>query len=165
MAPATTHSRRIVVAAGAALLLAGCGASQLDGASAERTIRTLVTSKLGVPVKAVSCPRNVKLQKGRVSVCQVTLASGEVEPFTITQKDGKGNVHIQPMDLVAGAVEKTIVERLAARHVKATAVCPQHVVIRVGASFVCTAHGPTGSSLRITATILDSIGTYSLRAG
>jgi hypothetical protein len=164
VAPKPT-SRLILVAAGAAAVLAGCGTKQLDSSSAEKTIRTLVTSKLGVPVKSVSCPSNVKLKAGTVSVCQVTLTSGETEPFTITQTDAKGDVHIQPMDLVSTAVEKTIVDRLAARAIKATAVCPQHVVIKVGATMACTATGPKGSTLRITAKIIDSIGSYSLRAG
>lgn len=167
MAAASPTPRLLAVAglAAAAVAVAGCGASRLDGAAAERTIRSLVISKLGVPVKAVSCPRDVKLQKGLVSVCQVTLASGEVEPFSITQQDAKGNVRIHPQNLLATAVEKAIVDRLAARGVTATATCPQHVVIRVAAKVACTASGPKGSTLRVTATIVDDIGSYSLSAG
>ena len=161
----TPTLRRLAAGLAVAALLAGCGASRLDGASAEKTIRSLVTSKLGVPVSKVSCPRGVKLQKGLVSVCQVTLASGEVEPFAIVQQDDKGNVRIHPQQLVAGAVEKAIVDRLAASGVKATAACPQHVVIRPGATAACTATGPKGSSLRITVTIVDAVGSYRLKAG
>jgi hypothetical protein len=163
----TPPTPRLLAAAGLAgvALLAGCGASRLDGASAEKTIRSLVTSKLGVPVSRVSCPRGVTLQKGLVSVCQVTLASGEVEPFAIVQQDDKGNVRIHPQNLVATAVEKAIVDRLAASGVKATAACPQHVVIRPGVKVACTATGPKGGSLRVTATIVDAVGSYRLSAG
>jgi hypothetical protein len=155
----------ILLVAGAAALLAGCGTKELDSGSAAKTISTLVTTKLGVPVKSVSCPGHVKLKAGTVTICQVTLQSGEIEPFSVRQTDGKGNVHIQPTDLLSGAVEKTIVDRLAAQGIKATASCPQHVVIKVGATVVCTATGPKGSRLRITGTITDSIGSYRLRAG
>jgi hypothetical protein len=155
----------LLVAGGLAALLAGCGTKELDSASAAKTISTLVTTKLGVPVKSVSCPGHVKLKAGTVTICQVTLQSGEVEPFSVRQTDGKGNVHIQPMDLLSTAVEKTIVDRLAAQKIQATASCPQHVAIKVGATVVCTATGPKGSSLRITGTITDSIGSYTLRAG
>lgn len=124
-----------------------------------------MTSKLGVPVKAVACPSNVKLKKGTVTVCQVTLTSGETEPFTITQMDAKGSVHIQPTNLLATGVEKTIVDRLAQQHVKATATCPRYVAIRVGAKFSCTAKDAKGTTAKITATVTDSIGAYRLTGG
>jgi hypothetical protein len=145
-----------------AVALAGCGASQLDSKKAETTIKTLVSSKLGLPVKTVSCPSNVKLKKGLVTTCQVTLVAGETEPFTITQTDASGNVHIQPTNLLSTGVEKTISARLAAQGVKATATCPQHVVIKVGAKVICTATDAKGVKAGIVATITDSIGSYSL---
>jgi hypothetical protein len=121
-----------------------------------------VTSKLGLPVKSVNCPSNVKLKKGMVTMCQVTLVAGETEPFTITQKDASGNVHIQPTDLLSTGVEKTIVARLATQGVKATATCPQHVAIKVGAKVVCTATDAKGTKAGILVTITDTIGSYSL---
>ena len=156
---------RKLIVVGAAVVLAGCGASQLDTGKAQDTIRTLVTSKLGVPVKTVKCPDKVKLVKGLVSVCQVTLVSGETEPFTVTQQDDKGNVHIQPTNLLATGIEKTIADRLAEQHVKATATCPEHVVIRVGAVVHCTAKDAKGTTARITVTVTDTIGAYRLTAG
>ncbi|MEA2266008.1 MAG: hypothetical protein QOE27_1591 [Solirubrobacteraceae bacterium] len=155
----------IGMAAAAGAVLAGCGSSQLDTTKAEKTIRTLTTSKLGVPVASVKCPKNVKLKTGLVTVCQVTLASGETEPFTITQRDAKGNVHIQPIDLIAGGVERTINQQFARRGVKTTTTCPQHVPIRVGATTTCRSTDAKGASLPITVTITDSIGAYRLRAG
>ncbi len=161
----TPRSLAATAAVAGGALLAGCGSTQIDSASVEKTIRTLVTSKLGVPVKSVACPQNVKLKTGLVSTCQVTMATGEVEPFTVTQRDNKGNVNIRPMDVIAGAVEKTIGDGLAQRSVKATVVCPRHVLIAVNATFSCTASDGKGKSVRFTATILDAIGSYRLRVG
>lgn len=121
-----------------------------------------MTSKLGLPVKSVACPSSVKLKKGLVTMCQVTLAAGETEPFTITQKDASGHVQIQPASLLSTGVEKTIATRLAAQGVKATAKCPQHVAIRVGAKVVCTATDSHGVKAGIVVTITDAIGSYSL---
>ncbi|MGI8800881.1 MAG: DUF4333 domain-containing protein [Solirubrobacteraceae bacterium] len=146
-----------------AVLLAACGGSKLDSAKAAKTISMLVTSKLGVPVRSVDCPKDIKLQSGLVSTCEVTMASGEVEPFIITQSNGK--FRVQPRDLVAGGVEKTITDQLAARGITASTVCPQHVVIVVGAKFTCTATDTKRATVRFTATIQDDIGSYQLKVG
>jgi hypothetical protein len=100
-----------------------------------------------------------------VTVCQATLRTGETEPFTVTQTNAKGNVHIAPMNLLAASVERNITARLAQRGIRATAICPEHVPVQVGATFTCTATDVKGVNVKITATILDAVGSYRLHAG
>lgn len=155
--------RLIAAVAGLALLVTACGAKQVDAGKLERTIRSVASSQLGIAVTGVKCPGNVKLQKGQVTVCQTTFATGETEPFAVTQTD-KGNLEIRPTAVIAGRAEKEIAARLARRGVKATVACPRHVAIRAGATFACTATVPTGRSAQVTATITDNLGNYTLPA-
>jgi Domain of unknown function (DUF4333) len=75
--------------------LAGAGCSeQIDTAKAERSIKTGIESKTsgGVPVRSVSCPKDVEVKKGKSFDCTVTGTNGKKATITVVQTDDKGNV-------------------------------------------------------------------------
>jgi hypothetical protein len=140
----------------------GCGTTVIDGGKAEKTISKLATSKLGVTVKDVKCPSDHAAKKGDSFTCTMTLANGESELFRITPTDDKGNVSILPADMIATYVENTIVQRLGARGVKATSVCPQHVPVVVGNKFSCTITASNGQHGTVAVKITGDNASFLL---
>jgi hypothetical protein len=57
---------------GLVVLLAGCGTLGSDQSKNETNIRHALT-KLGVQVRSVKCPKDVKVAKGVVTCCTATL--------------------------------------------------------------------------------------------
>jgi hypothetical protein len=143
------------------VLVAGCGTSGLDPVKEENTIRSGIT-KLGAPVQSVRCPSGVKLGKGIVTYCTVTLRSGETETIKGTQIDDKGTVHYVSTTMIAGAVENTIEVRLRQLGVSATATCPRHVPIVAGSRFSCTLRDAAGHTRHLQVTIENSTGAFKL---
>ena len=143
------------------VVLAGCGTSVLDPAKEEHTIRSSIT-KLGAPVQSVNCPSGVKLGKGIVTYCTVTLRSGETLSIKGTQLDNKGTVHYSSTTMIAGAVENTIEVRLRQLGVAATATRPRHVPLVVGSRFTCNLRDNAGDTAYISVTIVNSTGEFKL---
>jgi hypothetical protein len=153
------HVRRFAILS--LVLIAGCGTSVLDPAKEENTIRTSIT-KLGASIQSVKCPSGVKVGKGIVTYCTVTLRSGETVSIKGTQLDSKGTVHYRSTTMIAGAVENTIEARLRQLGVGATATCPRHVPLVVGSRFSCTLRDHAGHTAHVQVTIVNSTGTFKL---
>lgn len=153
--------RRFVILS--AVVVAGCGTGVLDPVKEENTIRSNIT-KLGAPVNSVKCPSDVKVGKGIVSYCTVTLRSGEAVSIKATQIDNKGTVHFLSTTLIAGAVENMIEVKLRQRGVAATATCPRHVPMVAGRLFSCTLRDNAGHTAHVEGTIENSAGRVNLGA-
>jgi hypothetical protein len=67
----------IVLFAALALVVAGCGGTELDSKKLEETLPHDL--KAAVPSKIVSanCPSGVEVEKGKTFTCQVVLANGQ----------------------------------------------------------------------------------------
>jgi hypothetical protein len=77
----------------AALAMAGCD-KQIDTSKAERSIKAGIQSKTSgaVVIRAVACPKDVKVEKGKTFDCTVTATNGKTAPIHVVQTDDKGNV-------------------------------------------------------------------------
>jgi Domain of unknown function (DUF4333) len=155
------HVRRFAIFS--VVFVAGCGTSVLDPAKEESTIRSDI-AKLGAPVQSVKCPSGVKVGKGIVTYCTVTLQSGETVSIKGTQIDNKGTVHYRSTTLIAGAVENTIEVRLRQLGVDATATCPRHIPIVTGTRFSCVLRDNAGHTAHLQVTIENSTGAFKLGA-
>ncbi len=81
-------NRGLVVAAVLALFaIAGCGDREIDGAKAE----AFAVGAIRPAPRSVSCPRGVKVEKGKTFECHVTTTDGTPATITlhITGDDGK----------------------------------------------------------------------------
>jgi hypothetical protein len=144
---------------GLVVLLAGCGTLAWDQSKNETNIRHALT-KLGVQVRSVKCPKDVKVAKGVVTYCTATLQSGETLSQKAVQIDNKGDVRYSSTAIIATQVENLIKTRLSQSGVTATVTCPRHVPIIVGNQFLCTLSDKAGHSARVPVTIIDSTGSF-----
>ena len=55
-----------------------------------------------------------------------------------TALDANGTFHIVASEMLADNVERAILRTLAARNIKARAVCPEHVRVVIGRTFDCS---------------------------
>lgn len=140
----------------------GCGTAMLNTGHVESLIKNHVS---GPPVNAsvagVKCPdRPVK--KGDVFTCTVTLKNGQTVAFRVTQLDAKTNISAVPTQMIPPYVERTVQSNLATQNVNATATCPEHVAIVVGATFTCSLVSSSGQHGIATLTILDPTGGFRI---
>jgi hypothetical protein len=148
---------RGLVILGLVVPVAGCGTLGYDQSKNENNIRRALVG-LGVEVKSVTCPSNVKLTKGAVAYCTATLRSGETVTIREVQLDLKGNVRYTSTAIIATAVESQLEARLSHVGVTATVVCPQHVPVVVGDQFDCTVTDPEGQTAQMPVTIIGPTG-------
>lgn len=82
-------------AATALLAVAGCsvstGGDNLDIDKLEKKIVEGVKEQTKIDV-TVTCPDQVKIEKGNVFQCEAKTSSGTVTPIKVTQTDDEGNV-------------------------------------------------------------------------
>ena len=146
-------------ALGLVLLVAGCGTLSWSESKNESNVRRSLT-KLGVQVRSVKCPSDVKVKKGVVAYCTATLSSGETVSIKAVQIDNKGNVRYTSTAMIATAVESQLEAKLGQTGVSATATCPRHVPIVVGNQFVCSVRDTAGHAAQVRVTIIDSTGDF-----
>jgi hypothetical protein len=87
--------RRLAAASlAAALLLSACGKGneELSTTPIEKNIRAGLTRQTRVPIGPVTCPKEVKPQKGAVFYCSARYDSGGRARIRVTQRDASGNV-------------------------------------------------------------------------
>jgi Domain of unknown function (DUF4333) len=77
----------------AGLAMTGC-TKKIDTSKAERSIKAGLESKArnGVTIASVTCPSDVKAQKGNNFACTVTASNGKTAKVTVVQTDDNGNV-------------------------------------------------------------------------
>jgi hypothetical protein len=75
------------------LLTAGCGGnSTLDTSRLEDQVKKTLADRTGFPIKSVSCPSDVKAEKGARFACTVTTDRNERVQVNVIQNDDKGGV-------------------------------------------------------------------------
>ncbi|WP_372791478.1 DUF4333 domain-containing protein [Paraconexibacter sp.] len=97
-APRRRAAVALALALAGAVGAAGCGAEvsvggkTLNTGEAETQIAAGLTEQLGGDV-SVSCPEDVKVEKGATFECEATdPQSGETATVTVEQKDDEGNI-------------------------------------------------------------------------
>ncbi len=80
-----------LLAAGAAGLGA-CGDSEIDAGKAETAIRRDLARQTGLAIASVSCPEDVKLQRGDTFRCRAVARNGDRASVLVTQRDDEGTV-------------------------------------------------------------------------
>jgi hypothetical protein len=158
-----TRVRRLgrVLVLGLVVPVAGCGTLVYDQSKNENNIRRALV-RLGVDVKSVKCPNNVKLEKGAVAYCTARLQSGETATIRAVQIDLKGDVRYSATAIIATVVQSQIDARLSHLGVRATAACPRHVPIVVGNQFDCTLTDAQGETAQVPVTIVSPTGQFRL---
>lgn len=149
-------------AAVAALAVAGCGQRQIDVGKASKLVQGAVESQVGAQVASISCPREVEVEAHATFACTVTGEDGTKGVATVTQTDGQGTIGVAAPFL--HEAEQTIQSDLRKRAPRATVVCPDIIVVKQGATFVCEADlGEFDATVRATQTSAGGSFTYTLK--
>jgi len=160
------RARLLLLAPLATLALAACGEKSLDNDKGETFIRGVVSDKVGVKVKSVSCPEDVKAKKGGKFKCQVTGTDGTKGAVDVVQTDDKGNVEIRSTLLPSAKLEQSvndvIRQQITGRPI--TSRCPDIVAPRKGSSFVCQVSGDDGTRGDARVTGKDDVGNVRIDA-
>jgi hypothetical protein len=76
--------------------IAGCGEVKIDSGKAEDLVRKVAAKG---QLKTVTCPEDVKAEKGATFDCDLVLADGTKATLTIHQEDDQGKIRTGPGDL------------------------------------------------------------------
>jgi hypothetical protein len=134
-------SRLIALAAGVAALTAtGCGEQQIDVKKSAKLIQTSVEEQIGADVKTIKCPDQVKVKAKAVFTCRVTGADGTTGTASVTQIDGKGTISVTAPFLPKNEAEQSLQADLRKRSPRATVVCPDIIIMKLGGKFECQAN-------------------------
>jgi hypothetical protein len=72
---------------------AACGGdSNLDTAALESQMKETIGDRTGIPIESVTCPDDVKPEKGDTFRCTATTERGERVLLNVTQEDDEGAV-------------------------------------------------------------------------
>lgn len=142
--------------AGSWLMPTAAHAANLDVGKLKKALIKLASDDYA-PAKAGDplCPSKVKQQSGLTFTCTIPVG-GKSLTYEITQKDGKGKVHIEPTKAVISRAKAvaTLKDRLTKGNPKATAIsvdCGKEAILILApaATFTCTG------------TVTDAEGTHS----
>jgi hypothetical protein len=92
VAPRSTVAGLALACLSLVLLTAGCGGATLDTSRLEDQIKKTLSDRTGFPIKSVSCPSEVKAEKGARFACTVTTDRNERVQVNVIQNDDKGGV-------------------------------------------------------------------------
>ena len=90
------------LATGAALLLlvplAGCGEKKINSKDLEAKLKSQLGKDAGVQPKSVSCPDDIKVEKGKKFDCTLTAPNGDQVKVnvTLTNDDGGFSAVVPP---------------------------------------------------------------------
>ena len=155
------HAVLTLIAISASFLAAGCGSSVLDTAKGESRIQALVLEYTGQAARA-SCPRNVPLHQGLVTICRVTAADGSSARVRLKQTDGRGDVALSSELLHTAMVERRIAADATAKlGFKVTITCPQLIEVAMGSQFDCGATDPHSTQAPVHVKITDNNGSFT----
>jgi hypothetical protein len=85
--------RRHFLAAAALLVLvplAGCGERKINSGDLEAKLKTELGKDAGVQPKSVTCPDDIKVEKGRKFNCTLVAPNGDEVTVNVTLTDDKG---------------------------------------------------------------------------
>lgn len=148
----------------AALALTGC-TKTIDAGKVEEEISKAVRVQAGVPVKEVSCPENVKAEKGGTFTCTVTAKDGTKGDVQVVQSDGDGNVKFNAPFIHMDEAEGSVVEQINAQVKDAgeiTVDCPDIVIGEPGAPFTCKGLAG-GKPFTVKAVQTDGKGKFNFK--
>lgn len=83
-----------VLALVAALLVAGCGDTVVDGAKTEDTLQQNLERSLDKKISSVDCPSDQKVEAGATFTCQVNLAGGKDETATLEIRNEDADISV-----------------------------------------------------------------------
>jgi hypothetical protein len=102
----------LTLCAVASLGALGACTKKIDRGKAQSAIKSSLSASIGVPVTSVSCPDDIKLEKGGVFMCDATFEGDTVVKVKVEQTDSDGTVTFGPAtqilasaklaDLIAG---------------------------------------------------------------
>jgi hypothetical protein len=75
-----------------ATALAACGEAQIDSGKAEAAINRGLTRQTGIAIRSVSCPDDVKVERGGRFRCEAVARNGDRAQVLVTQRDDDGTV-------------------------------------------------------------------------
>lgn len=155
----------MLLAAGvAASMAAGCGGRQIDVVKASKLIQSAVEEQVGVDIKSIACPDEVKVRAKASFHCVVTGKDGTKGTATVTQTDGEGTISVAAPFLSKDEVELFIQRDLRRRSPRATVACPDIIVAKAGGKFRCTANrGEVNDIIFATQTRPGAL-TYDIKA-
>jgi hypothetical protein len=78
-----------------ALLVAGCGTTEIDSGRAQ----DFVKGTFGAPPRSVKCPSGVEAKPGRTFTCHAVAADGRRYDVVLHIVDGKGRVTVGTRDV------------------------------------------------------------------
>jgi hypothetical protein len=117
----------------------GCGSGgHIDAARVERLIKHRYSTIEGVPVRAVSCPRDVPKRTGSTFRCRTGAVGADPIEVVVTQRS-HDRFAIVPA-LSSARLEQTLIHGSFGRTIRATvlgAKCPSGVAYRAGGTFRC----------------------------
>jgi hypothetical protein len=143
--------------------LAGCSAQKVvDTKSIEAQIVKDVAASRGVEVK-VSCPGQVKAEKGGVFTCHATDGAGHSLPIRATQKNDHGNIGWNLVALNIPRVDRELTKSISLTIGAPVKVdCPAILVDgHVGNKIECVVTDQKGRTARVVARVVNDQGKLS----
>jgi hypothetical protein len=153
----------VVFAAIATLTLAGCSAQKvLDATSIEAQIVKDVAASRGVEVK-VSCPGQVKAEKGGVFTCRATDGAGHSLPIRAIQTDNSGHISWNLVALNIRRVNRELTKSISLTIGAPVRVdCPAILVDgHAGNKIECVVTDRKGRTARVVARVVNDQGKLS----
>jgi hypothetical protein len=158
-----TSPRTLALApAGALLALAGCGS--IDATRTESVVKQEIARSAGAKLRAVECPDDIPVERGRDFSCTAIGADGTRVPVPVTQiDDGKVEFRAQLVKprVVEGGLAR-FAERAAkaggGREARAAARCPELRAVKRGDVILCSLTFHDGSTVVGKATQTDDQG-------
>lgn len=90
--PRTRLTAALVLAGLCAATFAACGEAQIDSGKAEAAIKRGLTRQTGIEIGSVSCPDDVKVERGGRFRCEAVGRNGDRAQVLVTQRDDDGTV-------------------------------------------------------------------------
>ena len=69
-----------------------CGEKTIDSGDAEMAIKRGLTRQTGIVIESVSCPDDVKVERGRRFQCRAVARNGDRATLLVTQRDDNGTI-------------------------------------------------------------------------
>ena len=133
----------------------------VDTASIESGIKQQVDTKS--PITKVSCPDDVKQEKGDTFNCTIKAENGATGKVKVTQQGGNKFVYtLVPgsLQVPGSVVEKQVAQELDQKgSPNATVNCPDNIIVKVGTYVVCDVTSENGVKGTVKFTFSDSSGT------
>jgi hypothetical protein len=147
----------------ASLVATGCGETTIDSEKAQSFISKTVSEQAGVKVKSVTCPDDIKGEKGGTFTCVVTATDGTKGDVKVVQRDDEGNVRVSAPFLHVREAETSIADEIKKQtDAVVTVTCPEIIVPAKDATFDC--EGSDGSKTRkIVLTTTNTSGAFTFK--